>query len=206
MYTIYVEKDEVIEDYPNLLEKWEKVITDSGKEINEDKLEFYYSYSFFVPKIDDTLSKQEMYNNMHYKCLDMLYPDRLVFELSKVRVNFTMKMGNFVISDRMVGDIPKSISDIVGELTKVKMLVESEQNDNEEVKKSIPEIDTSIVSVEIIDEDEDYDEDYDGIIFDIIPEPMEFDLDDILEKISKDGIDSLSKEEKDFLNKKSKDI
>ncbi len=34
----------------------------------------------------------------------------------------------------------------------------------------------------------------------------EFDLDDILEKISVSGIDSLSEKEKEFLDKKSKEM
>jgi len=78
----------------------------------------------------------------------------------------------------------------------VKMLVEYEYNQNEEVKSSIPDVDTNIVSFEIIREavNNDY------------SKSQNFDIDSILDKISQKGMDSLSDEEKDFLDKKSKGL
>jgi hypothetical protein len=93
------------------------------------------------------------------------------------------------------GIIPKGVNDIVAELTKVKMLIESEWSEDDEIKNSIPEIDKSVISFEII---RDY------VKSD--PENLEFNVDDILDKIANSGMDSLSDEEKDFLDRKSKEM
>jgi hypothetical protein len=133
---------------------------------------------------------------MYENTQKMMFDERLEFELKKVRVNLTMLVGkNFVLSNRMPkGTIPDIIRKVVTEVTKVKMLVEYEFNNNEDVKKSIPEIDTSIISFEIIR--------------DVVKDEnkLNLDIDDILDKISQDGLDSLSDEEKEFLDKKSKDV
>ena len=127
----------------------------------------------------------------------MLYDERLVYELSKVRVNVGMKMGQFFISDRMNKEfVPSLIREIVNEITKVKMLVESEYHENQEVKDSIPELDSDIVSFDIIKD----------VVSGDYSDVQNFDIDSILDKISQKGMDSLSEEEKEFLNKKSKDI
>lgn len=140
--------------------------------------------------------KIEFYENMYENTQKMMFDERLEFELKKVRVNLTMLVGkNFVLSNRMPkGTIPDIIRKVVTEVTKVKMLVEYEFNNNEDIKKSIPEIDTSIISFEIIR--------------DVVKDEnkLNLDIDDILDKISQDGLDSLSDEEKEFLDKKSKDV
>lgn len=194
MFTIQVTKEEVSKDYPQVVENWMNFLEKSGKEINEDKLEFYYSYGFFIPKVDD---KQKFYEEVFENCSNMLYHERLVYELSKVRVNMGMKMGQFIISDRMSKEyVPSIITEIVNEVTKVKMLVESEYHENQEVKDSIPELDSDIVSFDIIKD----------VVSGDYSDVQNFDIDSILDKISQKGMDSLSEEEKEFLNKKSKDI
>lgn len=198
MFTIPVEKSEVLLDYPNVEKDWMELAKSNflDNKLDEEKLSFYYSYGFFLPKFDDLEKKKEFYNDMYSKLDNMLFDERLEFELSKVRVNLTMLVGkNFVLSNRMPkGTIPKIIKEIVTEVTKVKMLVESEYHENEDVKNSIPDIDTSMVSFEII-RDVVKDENKSNL-----------DIDSILDKISNDGLDSLSDEEKEFLDKKSKDI
>ena len=74
------------------------------------------------------------------------------------------------------------------------MMVEGEYHKNQKVINSIPEVDRNIVQYKIIKGDDDND-----------MEPM-FDMDLILDKISKEGIESLSPEEKDFLDKSSKHL
>lgn len=194
MFTIQVTKEEVSKDYPEVIENWMSFLEKSGKEIKEDKLEFYYSYGFFLPKIED---KQKFYEEVFEKCSKMIFEDRLVYELSKVRINMGMKMGQFFISDRMNKEIvPPMIIEIVNEITKVKILVESEYHENQEVKDSIPELDSDIVSFEIIKD----------VVSRDYSDSQNFDIDSILDKISQKGMDSLSDEEKEFLNKKSKDL
>jgi hypothetical protein len=111
-----------------------------------------------------------------------------------------MKLKNFIITDRLPkGSIPLKIKEIVSEITKVKMMVESEYTDNKDVLNSIPKLDKSIVNIEIIKEDE-------NDVKTSIPNENEFSIDTILDKISKKGFDSLSKEEREFLDNKSKNM
>lgn len=191
-------KEEVIIDYPNIEKDWIELAKDKflGKNIDEENIKFLYSYGFFLPKISNIDDKNEFYQNMYEKTNMMKFDERLEFELSKVRVNLTMLIGkNFVLSNRMPKEtIPVLIKQIVTEVTKVKMLIEYEYHNNDSVKESIPEIDTSIVKFEIISE----------IIKD--DNKMNLDVDLILDKISAKGFDSLSDEEREFLDKKSKDI
>jgi hypothetical protein len=194
MFTILTTKEEVINDIPLIYNDWYKVITQMKPDLDESKLDMYYSYGFFHPKVEN---KEDYYNQVFEKCSTMLFEDRLQYELSKVRVNLTIKLGHFFLSDRLPkGTIPKIINDIVTEITKVKMLVEYEYNQNEEVKSSIPEIDTNIVSFEIIRD----------VVNSDYSKSQSFDIDSILDKISQKGMDSLSDEEKDFLDKKSKGL
>ena len=198
MFTIPVEKEEVLSDYPNVEKDWIELSNSKflNNELDEEKMSFFYSYGFFLPKINDMEKKIEFYENMYENTQKMMFDERLEFELKKVRVNLTMLVGkNFVLSNRMPkGIIPDIIRKVVTEVTKVKMLVEYEFNNNEDVKKSIPEIDTSIISFEIIR--------------DVVKDEnkLNLDIDDILDKISQDGLDSLSDEEREFLDKKSKDV
>jgi hypothetical protein len=93
------------------------------------------------------------------------------------------------------------ITNIVKELTKVKMMMEGEFYKDQSVIDSIPPIDPSVVSVKIIRED-DIDTDYDN--GDEYSES--YDIDVLLDKISKNGIKSLTEQEREFLDKTSKGI
>ena len=192
MNTIPVTKSEVLDDFP-IVEHWLSNIKDYlKKEINDDKIELFYTFGFFLPKVKN---KEDFYMQMYEDCNKMKYSERLKFELSKVRVSLTIKNGSFMMSDRLPkGNVPKNIHDIVAEITKIKMIVESEYHADKEIIDSIPELNRDIVSFETI---KDY----------VKNEMMvELDLDSILDKISSDGFDSLSDEEKEFLDKKSKGI
>jgi hypothetical protein len=185
----------VLSDFPYVKEWIDNSQTNFIKsEIEESNMDFYYTYGFFVPKVDN---REELYTDMYEKTSKMLFEDRLNFELSKVRVNLTMKIGkHFMLTNRLEkGSLPSMVKTIVTELTKVKMTIEAEYSENEEVKSSIPEIDRDIVNLEIIKDviEKDYD-------------IKDFDIDELLDKINEAGIESLSDEERDFLNKKSKDI
>jgi hypothetical protein len=195
MFIIDTNREDVLEDFP-FIQEWidtaQKVFI--KKEIDESKIEFYYSYGFFVPKVEN---KQELYTDMYEKSSKMLFDDRLTFELSKVRVNITMKIGNFILSNRLEkGSVPEIVGKIVEEITKVKMTVEGDYHDNQEVIDSIPDIDPEIIKFEAVNE----------IVNKDLPEGMNFNMDDLLDKIGKKGMDSLSDEEREFLDKKSKDL
>lgn len=189
MYIIDTEIEKVCEEFSQV-EKWIKTIHKKflKTEIDNSKIQVYYSYGFFVTKSKNTeisLTNEDLFK--------LKFKKRLKFEISKVRVDVTIKIGNFIMANRLEkGIIPQDIKNIVTELTKVRMMIEGEYHQNQKVIKSIPEVDGNIVQYRIIKGDQDI-------------EPM-FDIDLILDKISKEGIQSLSPEEKAFLDKSSKHL
>lgn len=195
MFTIDIKKEDLVNQFPEI-QKWVKKIKKfsfSQKEVDDSKIEFYCSFGFFVPKSHNT---QEKFEELAEITSKMLFEERVNFEMSKVRVNITMKVGNFVISDRLPkGIIPDTVFKIVSEITKVKMTIESDYYGNEEVKNSIPEIDKNFVQIDIVKD----------VVNTDYKNQSEFDIDSILDKIGQDGLDSLTDEEKEFLDKKSKE-
>lgn len=199
MFVIDAKRKEVAKEFP-IVKDWIKKIKKikiSKTEFDKDAIEFYYSYGFFVPK---SKNKEEEYLKSLDQTMTMLYPERLELELSKVRVNISMKLDNFIITDRLPkGTIPQKVKDIVAEVTKVKMMVESEFSYNKSVLESIPALDKTVVDIEIVKGPED-------LPIEFASEGQTFTIDSILDKISKKGYESLSKEEKDFLDNKSKNM
>jgi hypothetical protein len=194
MFTIFTTIDEVLEELPTFYDKWVSSAKQINPDLNESKLEFFYNYGFFHKKVEN---KEDFYREMFKKCSSMMFEERLDFELSKIRVELVMKSDHLIISNRLPKNIiPSIIEDIITEITKVKMLVEYEYNENEEVKASIPDVDSSIVSFEIIRD----------VINGDYSKSQNFDIDSILDKISDKGMEALSDEEREFLDKKSKDI
>jgi hypothetical protein len=190
MYIVDIGIDNVIEECP-FVKEWIEVLNTYVKksEFPMSKVESYYDYGYFVPASKNT---PENYLINLQKSQSMMYEERLSTELGKVRVTVNIKMGHTSLSHKLPkGFIPKSIQDIIAEITKIKMRLEFDEHGDEAIKDSIPEPNPNII-VEFIDEN--------------VGEEPELDVDDILDKIGKSGFDSLSKEEKEFLDKKSKDI
>jgi hypothetical protein len=196
MFIIDVNKKEVIKDLPEVKSWIRKIknLTLKKQKIDNSKIEFFYSYGFFSRKSE---KNEDYYIKLSELTSVMLYNERLDYELKKVRVELTIKIDNFSMTDRLPkGVIPEMIYKIVSEITKVKMLVESEYHKNEDVINSIPALDRENFDIKIVREtiEEEYSDNPD------------LDMDIILDKISKEGIESLSTDEKEFLDKKSKDI
>jgi len=197
MFVIDAERKEVTKEFP-IVKGWIKKIKKikiTESKFEKDDIEFFYSYGFFVPK---SKNKEEEYVKSLESAITMLYPERLELELSKVRVNVSMKLDNFIITDRLPkGTIPQRVKDIVAEVTKVKMMLESEFSYNKKVLESIPALDKTVVDIEVIKGSDEKK---------AVKETNSFTIDTILDKISKKGYDYLSIEEKDFLDKKSKNM
>ena len=206
MFVIDVERKEIAKEFPIVKEwmkKMKKIKLNEG-EFEKDKVEFYYSYGFFVPK---NKNNDDEYLKSLESTLTMLYPERLTFELSKVRVNLSMKLDNFILTDRLPkGSIPTRIKNIVAEVTKVKMMVESEFSHNKEVLESIPALDKTVVDIEIVKNGESTLLTTSTTTSSENSITNDFTIDTILDKISKKGYESLSKEEKEFLDNKSKNM
>jgi len=188
MYTLNTNLEEVTKEF-HFVNNWIETLCDNilNKNKEDCKITMFYDYGYFVPKGKGF--KVEQY--------DMMFSDRLEYELSKIRVNVTIKIDELVITNRLKkGLIPNIIKLMVTEITKYKMLIESEFHQNEEIKNSITDFDNSVVTIEVIKQDYDFDK----------VENDYFDLDEILDKITKNGIESLSVSERNFLDKKSKEM
>ena len=190
MYAVEVNIENVIADCP-FVKDWIDVLNTyiKGSNFPMSKIEAYYDYGYFVPTRKNT-PEENLIAQIHNQTLR--YEDRLKVELAKVRVSVTIKMGQTILTHRLQkGFIPKTIQEIISEITKVRMGLECDEHGNEDIRKSIPPLSPDIV-VHFID---------------YMPkEEPEMEIDDILDKISKSGFDSLTEEEKEFLDKKSKDI
>jgi len=188
MYIINTNLEEVTKEF-DFINSWIDTLCDNilHKDRKNCKITMFYNYGYFVPKGKGVNPEQ----------FDMFFEDRLKYELSKVRVNVTIKINELMITNRLKkGMVPDVIKSMVTEITKYKMSIECEFHQNEDIKNSIPEFDESVVSIEVIKQEigtDKIEEDY-------------FDLDDILDKIAKSGIDSLTDGENSFLDKKSKEM
>jgi hypothetical protein len=175
-------------------EKWINPIKLFKPDLDINKTDFYASWGFFHPGGGDRI---EYWKNFWGDVLKMTWEERLESELSRLRVNMIVSSGkNFKITDRIPKDVPvpEIIIKIVTEVVKVKMLIEWEYNHNDYIKSTIPPLDNSIISFEIIRQN--IGDDYNQI--------ENLDIDSILDKISESGMDSLSPDEKEFLERKSK--
>lgn len=190
MFILPTTMENLKEDFPEV-ENWLKVIQENfiGKEINESKVEAFYTYGFFVPKSKNIDPGYPTY-------LELLFPQRLELELSKLRIDVHLIYGKFAIKNRISVQV-KSIVDIVTELTKIKMRLETEYTENQEVKDSIPDFNPD-VKIKVIKDGEEVDMNQE--------KEADLDLNTILDKISHTGMDSLSPEERDFLNNISREI
>lgn len=188
MYTLTTNLEEVTKEF-DFVNSWIDTLCQNilHKERENCKIFMFYNYGYFVPKGKGANPEQ----------YDMLFDDRLKYELSKVRVNVTIKIDELMITNRLKkGSMPELVKSMVTEITKYKMTIECEFHQNNDVKDSIPAFDESVVSIEVIKQE---------IGTDKIEEEY-FDLDDILDKIAKGGLDSLTQGEKEFLDKKSKEM
>ena len=195
MITIKVDRLIAEVDYFEVIDKWTDVIQfQLDKPIKTENLEFYYSFGSFLPKVQN---KEEFYINMWEETGRMLWEQRLEHELAKIRVDLTMKMEKFSITDRMKKDyIPSLVVSLVTEITKLKMMFECEMNGIQEVKDSIPPLDRDYLDEDSVRE----------LLKLAFGGEKTFDLDMLLDKISESGIESLTEAERNFLNKRSREI
>jgi hypothetical protein len=188
MFVLPTTMETIKVEFPEI-NNWLKVIQENfiGKKIDDSKVNVFYTYGFFVPrskKLDDYPSH-----------LELSFKERLEFELSKLRIDVNLICGKFAIKNRI--DFPvKSVVDLVTELTKIRMTIETEYTGDQNVKSSIPPFSRDI-KIKIIRGGEE-------VRF--TEEKEDFDLNTILDKISNTGMDSLTTEEKEFLNNISREI
>lgn len=188
MYIVNTSLQDVTKEF-EFVNSWIDTVCQNilNKDKENCKITVFYNYGYFVPKK----------NNFNSSKYDVLFDDRLICELLKVRVNVTLKIDEFMMTNRLKkGLIPDIVKSMVTEITKYKMTIESEFHENDKVKKSIPDFDENVISIEVIRQELFYEK----------IEEHHFNLDDILDKITKTGLDSLNENEKNFLDKKSKEM
>ena len=125
--------DIAIESYPEKVEEFLTIlrnINSKYKETDVEKIKWGYNFKYFVNKGEYTEEYRE-------KLWSMLFPDRIIEELRKVRLSIVMTAGNFTIVDRVDG-IPEQLKAIVEFMTIQKMITEQSHIGNEEVIASIP--------------------------------------------------------------------
>lgn len=173
-----LEEIDIIQEWVDIIQ--EKFIHD---EFDRTKIKVNYQWGFFVERkgVDYLTFYKTLYKE--YETLE--YPERLEEELRKLRVNISFEYKKKFAMITRLDTIPNEIELIVGEITKIKMLTECKEHGNKNVLDSIPEINGEIIG-------------YDEILFDEVIEE-EFDVDEILDKISEHGIESLTENEKSFL-------
>jgi hypothetical protein len=190
MFLIETNIEETLIECP-LINEWIDLVKNKliQSSIKDEDIKIYYSYGFFVKKVKEE-DKEKFYTKLYEKSDKMLFNNRLEFELSKLRIDVNLKLGNkFAMKNRLPdGMVPKLILEMVTEITKVKMMLE--ESEDIDIYQSIPPL-SGLIAIESFTE---------------IADEIELDMDDILDKISTTGLDSLTQEEKNFLDKKSKDV
>lgn len=194
MFAIEIERKEAAKSHP-IVKKWMKAakkLNLKSAELEKESFGFFYTCGFFVPKSKNT---EEALQAAAERSYSMLYEERLEEELKKVRVGLTMKSGDFAMTDMLPkGEIPERIKKVVAEIVKTKMILECGYHQNEKVRASIPEIDRTIADVKVDRAEYAFEEEEEKV----------FEVNDILDKISRSGYESLTEEEKKFLDKKSR--
>jgi len=194
---VNVKKKDMYFEFP-LSKKWVKAIKklaiDKDK-FDKQKIEFFYACNFNVPsnpeELNEYLKDAEFATTLPYK-------ERLSFELSHLNIHVYVKLMSFAIGDKIKQtEIPERVVKVVEEIVKVKMLVECELHGIEELRMTIPPIDTTKVDMSHINREIQ-------ALKEQVTEDSELDIDTILDKINKYGISSITEREIDFLNKQSK--
>lgn len=198
MNTIKVTREDVERDYPAIYNEFVESLRTSNslsRKMDLEKAKWFYTWGSFVKKAKTNADKilKDLKTNDKF---GMMFDERLELELSKIRINVTMEAGKFLRGDRArkMLDIPEPIKDLVTETTKIQMILEQRQHNNQNVVNSIPEINNDIIPREqlatLLGEE--------GI--EAVEEVEELNVDTILEKITKTGLDSLTDKEREFLD------
>ncbi len=194
---VNVKKKDMYSEFP-LSKKWTKAIKklsiDSEK-YDKGKVEFFYACNFNVPNNPEELN--EYLKDAEF-ATTLPYTERLSFELSRLNIHVYVKHMGFTIGDKIKqNEIPERVVKVVEEIVKVKMLVECELHGIEEIRMTIPPIDTTKVDMNHINREIQ-------ALKEQVTDDSELDIDTILDKINKYGISSITEREIDFLNKQSR--
>jgi hypothetical protein len=214
MNTIKVTAEDVQNDYQSVYDDFISDLRDSNslsRNIDEEKINWFYSWGSFVKKTK-THEDRVLRDLKNQESLEMEFEDRLEFEISKIRVTITMEAGKYTRGDRVRKrfDVSEKVIQMVGEQTKLRMLLEQKELDNQDIIDTVPAINTDIFPLEqlqaVLGEDHPHaqDENSEGVSVERGQnnqfEEEELNVDSILEKVFSDGVESLTEREKEFLD------
>ena len=181
-----------LEDYYNSNRKFAKK--------PEEEIEWMVSYAFYIPKAKS--DEEAIQNQINYEDkLKLTYEERCKADLPKLKVDCHMYAGYYSRSDRATDKkIPQYIIDLFYEVMKVTMLQEQMFVNDPIVLKSLEGFQ------HLLDElMEDMGIEMEGVDeFAKKHKEEPLDMDEILDKISADGVQSLTAKELKFLDKMSR--
>ena len=180
--------------------------TSRSSTIEESKIKWSVSWGFFVKKAKTIDEKDKQIYLIEQK-FNLPYEERIKVELPRIKCSLLMKAGFYEKVDRVFDETPDYVIDSSREILKYMMYEEQKKIQNPEVLESIRDF------VEKQESLKENPENMSNVIdslkqaFDKLsktPKKKEFHIDEILDKISVNGIDSLDKDEIDFLGTMSK--
>lgn len=211
MTPFYITYEQVVLDYPETVAKYIGILRNSDSTFKDyaiDKIKWMYVWGFLTKKSErktiEELSQME-------------YNQRLEYELSCLRVDVVMTARSFIYGDRVSGEIPTIIKEFVSEILKFRMKIEQTRFNYRNVITSIPPFSGKIKfegnGVEDFMNEDGGDNDNFLIgggnnnenIKPIAGQNMA-EIDGILDKIRKNGIDSLTEDEKKLFNSASSNL
>jgi hypothetical protein len=133
MVTVKVNYETVSKDCPKKVDSFLNILRNSDskdRDIDLLKINWIYSFSYFMKKSDNSQKYYEYLYNLPYE-------ERLKEELKKVRVSLVLSAVNFHITDRVDG-VPDSLVEVVKFMTVQKMVNEQAHIQNLDVIASIP--------------------------------------------------------------------
>lgn len=191
---IPVKYENLNEKFPLITELFINELRSSSSEYKDtpiEKIVWAYRFGFFNKK---GTSAPDV------KPINMVYEERLNYELSKIRVDVIMTAKSYLRGDRVINNpenLPEEVYNFTREFIKVKMTVEQEESEEatEVVKNSIPPLEDSMKSVGLPTDSTNAEKKQKLKSFE-----KEEALDSLLDKLSDLGYDALSEEEKKKLN------
>lgn len=198
MKEVRITYSQAMKDYPDTINKMLEELKISDENSLLKDVDFFY-YWTILPDTD----KMSEYKHL------LFFSERLEYELNKVIVEIYIRHKKYIRGED-VSDLikAKSIREELSRIIVTSMIIEQRVFKNKEVMDSIPsniepienklfgiDIKPENLNLDFLDDYYDYEDNIDEV----------YTLDEILEKISKHGIESLTHNEKKILDGLSKD-
>lgn len=205
MVTIEVKSEQLKEWFPITYETFLEELRNSKTQYSdksEDKIKWVISWGIFRTKAKN--EQEQLKNDMEYESkLKLQYNERCAIDITKIKVNVSMKAGFYIRTDRSFDkELPQYIIDMFYEVQKITMLQEQMYYNDPFVMESLAEFQHLLD--EILKDMEEQEFGIEGL--NSLKKAVEpkLHMDDILDKISESGLQSLTAKELQFLERESK--